>query len=275
VVAGFVDEVMVRLQDPAQLVDLVAPASDPTHERLKRLFAQVYSLPFASLHDVVSVDVDSVEFQRPLFPPKRLAGTWLQTMPNHVQTDVSYEGVDGLTPEWIDLAAYLSVTVILQIDPGEVDSLRVTDLGEFTTIAQFQAKFRFFDVSRFMAEHGFSTADDLKRAFRYLLGEVKLKAPIPFDPSDPANQRRFSLQLAILVRATIDLVLALRDARLAREAVERTLSYRREVNGAEVLTPYAPLLVFAQAAVADTPFSEAQIHDFFARQNILALFITP
>jgi hypothetical protein len=274
-VAGFVDEVMMRLQDPTHLTDLVAPVSDPTHERLKRLFAETYSLPFATLHDVVSVEVDSVEFQRPLFPPKRLAGTWVQTTPTHVHTDVSYEGVDGLTPEWIDLTAYLSVTVILQVDPGEVDSLRISDLGEFTTLAQFQAKFRFFDVARFMTEHGLSTVEELKRAFHYLLGEVRLKTPSLFDPNDPANQHRFSLQLAVLVRATIDLVNALRDARMAREAVERSLSYRREMDGAEVRTPYAPLLVFPQTAVADTPFSEAQIHDFFASQSILALFITP
>jgi hypothetical protein len=274
-VAGFVDEVMVLLQDPAELADLLAPASDPTHQRLKRMFAAAYSLPFATLHDVVDIDVDATEFQRPLFPPKRLAGTWLQTIPTHVHTDVTYEGVDGLTPEWVDLAAYLSVTVVLEVDAGEVESLRISDLGEFTTLAQFEAKFRFFDVAGFMEEHHLNTVDDLKRAFRYLLAEVKLKAPSPFDPNDPANQRRFPLQLAVLVRASIDLVGALRDARLAREAVERALAYRRELDGAEVRTPYAPLLVFPQAAVANTPFTEAQIDDFFASQSIVALFVTP
>ena len=272
---GFVDQMMVKLQDPTQLEDLVVPAADPTHQRLRQLFGEAYALPFATLHDVVSVDVDAVEFQRPLFPPKRLSGTWLQTIPAHTRTDVSYEGLDGLAPEWIDLAARLSVTVVLEVDPGVVESLRISDLGDFSTVAEFQARFRFFDLQRFMDEHDLASVEDLKRAFRYLLGEIQLKDLDQFDPNDPANQRRLPLNLAVLVRSTIDLVQALRDARMAREALERTLSWRRTVDDAEVLTPYAPLLVFPQSAVASTSLTEAQIHDFFASQGILALFVTP
>src|SRR4051812_33169747 len=97
---GFVDDVMVQLADPLQLTELVAPATDPTHERLKQLFAEAYTLPFATLHDVDPVAVDLVEFQRPLFPPTRVTGTWMQKIPSHTQTDFSYEGVDAFVPTW-------------------------------------------------------------------------------------------------------------------------------------------------------------------------------
>jgi hypothetical protein len=33
--------------------------------------------------------------------------------------------------------------------------------------------------------------EELRRAYRYLLTEVKLRPSAEFDPADPANQRRF------------------------------------------------------------------------------------
>ena len=62
-------------------------------------------------------------------PSSRLAGVWSQTSPAYIRTDVSYEGTDGFEPRWIDVMAELSVTVVLEIDPGEVESISLGDLG--------------------------------------------------------------------------------------------------------------------------------------------------
>src|SRR5207344_2135682 len=104
----------------------------------------------ASVHDVINVEVLASEFQRPLFPPRRLAGTWTQTTPSYTRTDVLYEGLDGLVPEWVDLSARLALTVVLEVDVGEVESVLLNDLGAFSTLAEFQAKFRYFDLDAFM-----------------------------------------------------------------------------------------------------------------------------
>jgi hypothetical protein len=272
--SAFVDTVMLELSDPTKLRELVAPAADPTHRRVRQLFATVYALPFAVLHDVVEVDVLDSDFQRPLFPPRRLAGTWTQTTPSYSRTDVLYEGLDGLAPEWVDLSARLALTVVLEVDAGEVESVRLHDLGAFSSLAEFRARFRFFDLDAFMAEHGITTVEELKRAYRYLLGEIKLKAVPQFDPDDPVNQHRFELNLAVLIRDAVDVAGCLRDARLAREAVERTVPYRREVGDTEVQTPYAPVLVLPEAAVAATGSTVGALETFFAAQEVLAVFVT-
>jgi hypothetical protein len=266
---------MLSFSDPAQLRELVDPAADTTHQRVRQLFAAVYALPFAALHDVVSVDVLMSDFQRPLFPRRTLTGTWTQTIPNLARTDLSYEGLTGLPPEWLDLAARLALTVVLQIDPGQVESIMMSDIGEFASLADFEAKFRFFDLAGFMAEHHITTVDELKQAYRYLLGEVKLAAPPAFDPADPANQRRFELNLAILIRDGIDVAACLRDVRLARELAERTVAYQREVGEAEVQAPFAPVVLLPSDAVAATGFTEAALATFFAAQDVLTVFIGP
>jgi hypothetical protein len=271
--SAFVDKVMLDLSDPAKLSELVSPAADTTHTRVRQLFAIVYAMPFATLHDVLTVDVLETDFQRPLFPPRRLAGTWTQTTPSYTRTDVLYEGLDGLVPEWVDVSVRLALTVVLEIDAGEVDSVQLNDLGAFSTLAEFQAKFRYFDLDAFMAEHGITNVEELRSAYRYLLGEVQLKAIPPFNPGDPANQRRFELNLALLIRDAIDVASCLRDARMAREAVERALSYHRDVGEAEVRTPYAPVLILPETAVAATGSSESALETFFAAQQVLAVFI--
>jgi hypothetical protein len=187
---------------------------------------------------------------------------------------VLYEGSDGLAPEWIDLSAMLSTTVVLQVDAGGIQSARVGDIGAFTTLAEFQAKFRYFDLNAFMAEHGITTVEQLKAAYQYMLAEITFKAPPPFNPNDPANTRRFEVHLAMLIRETLDLAAALRGAKLARAAIDQSLAYERHVQEAEVRTAYAPIVIFPAAAVVG-PYTVDGLTKFFANENVLALFVAP
>jgi hypothetical protein len=253
----------------------VAPPSDATYQRVRQLFAAVYALPSAVLHDVTEVEVVTSDFQLPLFPPRRLAGTWTQTAPNHARTDVLYESSDALTPEWLDVATQLAVTVVLEVDSGEIETLQVADIGDFTTLGEFEAKFRYFDLAAFMAEHQITTVDELKRAYRYLLGQIRLRKPGTFDPGDAAHRRRFELNIAVLIRDGIDVTGCLRDTRLAREVAERSLPYRRTVDHADVRTPYAPLLILPADAVPGTGFTVDDLTEFFAGQDVLAVFLNP
>jgi hypothetical protein len=125
--SAFVDKVMLDLSDPAKLSELVSPAADTTHARVRQLFAIIYAMPFATLHDVLTVDVLETDFQRPLFPPGRLAGTWTQTAPSYTRSDVLDEGLDGLVPEWVDVSPRLAPTVALEVEAGEVESIQLND----------------------------------------------------------------------------------------------------------------------------------------------------
>ena len=273
--SAFVDTVMLGLSDPDRLREVVAPAADTTNDRIRQLFAAVYALPAAVLHDVVEVDVVASDFQLPLFAPRRLAGTWTQTTPSPVRTDVLYEGADARAPHWLDVVAQLALTVVLEVDTGEIASLQLDDMGDFDTLADFREKFRYFDLDAFLAEHDITDVAGLKRAYRYLLGRIQLRQPGTFDPADPAHRHRFELNVAVLIRDTVDVAACLRDARLVREVAARTLPYRRTVGDAEVRTPYAPLLVLPANAVGATGFTPDDLSRFFAGQDVLVVFLTP
>lgn len=269
----FVDKTLLQMSDSSQLSTLLAPASDTQRITLKRLFSAVYELPFATLDSVKSFTVDATEFARPLFPPTRRTGTWVQTAPTQARTEVEYEE-SAVAPEWVDCLADLTLTVVLDADDGAVDSLTLHAIENFTSVAEFKAHFAFFDVDAFMAEHDLHTAEDLKEAFDYFVGALKLKTPPPFDPNSPASEHRFPLRVAFLIRDTIDMAASLRDAKGATAYVQRAVAYRRESGAAEVRTPYAVALVFPVNALPPG-VNATQLTQFFAGERITVLFREP
>jgi hypothetical protein len=272
----FVDQLLLQFSDPAQLAQLLAPAADTTHQRTRALLSAMYDFPDSStIHEVQSVDVRAIEVQRPLLPPGYTRGTWTQTIPSHTRTDVVYETKDGLEPVWLDVSAEVSLVLVLEMDPGQVESITTRALADFNTLDEFRDQFRFIDLDAFMAEHDITTVEELRERYHYLLTEVRLRAPGPFDPNDPANAQRYTLNVAILIRETIDVQAALRDAKLARLALEDGLTYRHEVDTVEVRTPYAPVVVFPEGAFGGLPFDADAVRNVMAAEGVLALFVTP
>lgn len=272
----FVDATLLRLADPAALKELVFPAGDAGHTRIRALFAEVFDLPYATVQDVLAVEVSAVRCEVPLFASSAIVGNWTRTLPSSCRTEVQYEASSGTASGWIDVTADLAVTVVLAIDPGEIESMSFGGIGDFATLDEFRAKFRYFDLDAFMAAHGLRTVEDLRRAFQYLRGEIRL-SPVPaFDPADPANQRRYVLRLAVLVREEADAAAVLRDVRSILATAERTVSYRRDVDDtAEAHAPWAPLVVFPSTAVTGGGPTADQLTQFFASQRVLAIFQTP
>jgi hypothetical protein len=271
----FTDQLLLQLSDPAQLAQTLAPASDPTHARVRALLSAAYELPHARLHEVLSVEARQIEAQRLISLSSRTVGTWTQTTPSYTRTDIFYERPAEQPPLWIDLAAELALTVVLESDPGEIESIVTQPVANFTTLDEFRAHFEFIDLDAFMAEHRISSVEELRERFSYLRTEIRLRALAAFNPDDPANQRRYRLNLAILIRETIDVLAALRAAKQLRAAIERTLVAAPAQGEAELRTPYAPLLIFPEAALAGLPHTAAELRAFFARENVLALFLTP
>jgi hypothetical protein len=270
----FVDQQLLRLSQPAQLIALVDPPGDVNHARVRALLGAGYSMEFATIHGVSNVQLRHAEFQRPLFPPRRTSGTWTQTSPSYTRADLALERCELTDAVWVDLAAELGLTLLLEIDLGEVESILVNEISGFSTIDEFRNRFRFLDLDAFMAEHRITTVEELREAFQYLRAEIRMRVPGAFNPNDPANQHSYELRLALLVRdAPLDVASALRDAKLARTAAERSLVLRPEVDGGEVRTPYAPVLLFPVTAVPGPPLTQAALEAFFAAEGVLALFI--
>lgn len=274
--SGFVDKLLLQLSNPEQFSQLLAPDADTNHTRLITLLRGVYNFEFASIHDVVGpVQVNQIEVQRLLLTTHRIQGTWAQTIPNYTHTDVFYESSGKLEPIWLDIFATVNLKLLLEIDPGKVESITVQAIEKFNTIDEFKAHFAFADLEAFIDEHGITTVEELKKHGRYLLTEIRLKEPPVFDPRDIHNQYSYSFNVAIFIRDTIDVAATLRDIKLARAVVERVQAYHREFNGNEVLAPYAPIIIFPQEALTGSPFNADVLQKFFKNQNILSLFLTP
>lgn len=271
----YVDQLLLQLSNPAQLIQLLDPPGDANHTYLRALLTTMYDLEFVTIHDVRNVQVLRAESERLLLTTHLTQGTLTQTIPSYTRTDVIYDGSDKLEPLWFDLEVEIGLTLLLEVDAGEVESIVTHAIEDFKTLAEFQAHFLFFDLNAFMAEHGLTTVDELKEYGQYLLAEIQLKQPPVFDPNDPANLHRYSLNLAVFLRDTLDVAGTLHDVKLARIVTERTQSYRKEFEGNEILLPYAPIVIFPEAALTGLPFNATALQTFFATEGVLALFLTP
>src|SRR4051812_33504656 len=121
--SAFVDEHMVRLRDPAQLAELVDPPGDAAHARVRALLAAMYTMDFATVRGGSAVRVRHGEFQRPVFLTQRPTGTWFQTPPAYPRTELAIGRHDLLAPLWVDLTAEIDLSLLLEIDGGEVESV--------------------------------------------------------------------------------------------------------------------------------------------------------
>jgi hypothetical protein len=271
----FVDRVVLQLSDPARLLQVLTPAGDTAPTRIRRLVDAVYAFPFATLHDVLAVTVSRVEAEHPFFPPQRVNGTWTQTIPSHRLTDVAYERTSALQALWVDLAAELQMKLVLEVDAGEITSVLTHEVTDFNTLDEFRARFPFLDVNGLLARYNITTVEELRAHYHFLLSEIRLHPPGPFDPTDPANQFPFSLRVAALVRDDLDVRGALREAKQLRAALEQTTAYRRDLGPAEARTPFAPLVILPEAALAGLPFTAETLSALFGAEGILVLFLTP
>jgi hypothetical protein len=272
-VSEFVDRMLVGLGNTAALTRLLDPPGDPGHDRVRALIDAAYDAPFARIHAVRRMQARSIEVARPLFPLREHHGSWTISTPAHTRADVQWQTVDRSTALWVDLAAELTVTLVLEVDSGEVESVLVRQIGAFASLEEFRAQFRMLDLDAFMAKHGIATLEDLREHYRYLLAEIRLRTPPPFDPADPANEVSYDLAAAILIRESLDVREALRAAKLARALLGRTTVRRAPTDdGAlEPRFPSVPVVVFPRPALGASSLTEDGIRSLFAGEGVVAI----
>ncbi len=232
----FVDRLLLQLSDPAQLRQLLAPADDTGHTRLLALLNTMYRLDFATIHDVQDVTVQQIESQRLFLTTHQTRGVWRQTTPSNQYTDVAYEGASQLEPIWLDIAAQVQVKLLIEVDSGAVESIDTHQLDHIT---------------------------------------IQLKQAAPFDPQDPANVQSYPLRVALFIRETLDVAAALHDVKLARTVIEQASVYQKELESGERVSLYAPIVIFPPDALQGLPFNADALRAFFARENVLVVFMTP
>jgi hypothetical protein len=272
--ATFRDRVLLELSDAGQLAGLLLPAGDTTGSRVRTMLGASYDLTSARIDSVRSVAVTSVVLERPLFPVGRQTGGWQQTVPTFTRTDLSLDVPAPADPVWVDLLAQLSVTVVTEVDPGGAESVLAKGFDEFTTLDEFRARFVFIDLDEFMARHHITTVEELRDAFDYIVTEVRLRTPPPFDPADPANTHILAVTLAAAVVDPLDLAEGLRTVRLIQAATKDLTGPKPASVPAEPVAAYATAAVFATAALGAAGLTAAEVEQLYAQQGVVSLFLT-
>ena len=269
---AFRDRALLALSDPATLAALLAPADGSGAERIRTMLAATYDLSAARVDSVGAVRVRTVALQRPLFPTGRHDGAWTQLVPSYARTELSLTVPAPAEPVWIDLLAGIEVTLVSEMDPGGVESLVSKGFDDFSTLDEFRARFAYFDLDAFLAEHGISTVEQLRDAFDYVVTEIRLRTPGVFDPADPANTHTLPVSLAVVIVDPVDLTAGLRATRLIREAA-------RGLNGkpppglpVEVTEAYATAVVVAPESLPDG-LGAADVERLWAADGVIGLFL--
>ncbi|SDD71715.1 hypothetical protein [Rhodococcus tukisamuensis] len=125
-----------------------------------------------------------------------------------------------------------------------------------------------------MAAHHLSTVEDLRDAFDYLVAEIRLRQPPPFDPNDPANVHTLHVTLAMIAIDPLDLTESLRAARLVSRAAQGIVAKPPTSIPVEVIAPYSIAVIFSQAALTGSGFTAAMVRDLFAQVGVMTLFFS-
>lgn len=203
--SAFGDRALLALSDPVALGALLSPTGGSGDQRVRTMLASVYDLSAVRLDTITDARVREIALQRPLFPTGRQDGAWSQLVPSYTRTELTLTVPEPTRPVWIDLRAAIDVTLVAEIDPAGAESVVTRAFDDFATFDEFRARFTFFDLDAFLAEHGISTVEELKDAFDYVVAEIQLRTPPPFDPDDPANTHTLPVTLAAVVVDPFDL----------------------------------------------------------------------
>jgi hypothetical protein len=271
--ATFRDRVLLELSDAAQLGALLLPAGDTAGSRVRTMLAASYDLSAARVDSVGEVTVGSVTLEQPLFLSGHRTGGWQQTVPSFSRIDFTLDVPDPATPVWVDLLAGLTVTLVAELDPAGAQSVLAKGFDNFTTLDEFRARFTFIDLDSFMARHHITTVEELHEAFDYVVTEVQLRTPPPFNPTDPVNTHSVPVTLAAAAIDPFDLAEGLRRARLVQQAAKDLTGSTPAGFPADPIAAYAPAAVFSTAALADAGLTAAQVEQLYAAQGVVSLFL--
>jgi len=266
----FGDRALRELSDPAALRALFA--GEPGDTRVRTMLAAAYDLSAARIDQISDVQVRSVGLERPLFPVGRQDGAWSQLVPSYTRTELTLSVPAPADPLWIDLLARIDVTVVTEVDPSGAEAVLSKGFDSFTTLDEFRARFAFFDLDAFLAEHHISTVEELRDAFDYVVTEIQLRKPTRFDPSDPANTHTLPVTLAAVIVDPFDLTAGLRATRLVREAAKGLTGPAPPGLPIEVSEAYATAVVAAADGLPGG-LTAAQAEQFYGKEGVVSLFV--
>jgi hypothetical protein len=271
--ASFRDRVLLELSDATRLAAVLLPAADAAGARIQTMLAATYDLSATRIDQVRGVTAQAVELEHPLFPVGRQTGGWSQTVPSFSRTDLTLDVPAPANPVWVDLLAHLTVTVAAEVDPGGAEAVLAKGFDTFRTLDEFRARFAFIDLDEFMARRHITTVEELREAFDYVVTEIRLRKPGPFDPADPAGTHTLPVTLAAVVVDPFSLADGLRAARLVQDAAKELTGPTPAAIPAEPIAAYATAVVMSAAALGAAGLDATDVEQLYAAQGVVSLVL--
>ncbi|HZY84958.1 MAG TPA: hypothetical protein VFE78_09010 [Gemmataceae bacterium] len=250
------------------------------------LFNLVYAPQDIQVQQLTLGAVRRKEFQRPVFETVHTRGVDEQIVPTTSRTKIDRARSRAGRLAWVDvyLDVLLAASVASLASPiDHITSGSLLDkLGPVASLDDLRAKLGALYapsvVDAYFRQLRITTLDDfLSRPSLFL--QFVYQAPPPYNPGDPAAAQEYPLNVCVQVREDVLVREALQAAKLCRNVLVNEGGFVDFAGGADVITPYAFVVVFPDGAVTDpTPLGisaaqfKAEVQALFAAEHMLAFF---
>ncbi len=272
---GFIDQALLQLHEGAALTTLLKGPGPAPYPHLERLIASVYSSEGATLHSVTDVTVASTTPALLVAGRDRIVGSIVTTQPGYVVNDLRADLTRSGAGPWADLMASVDLHAVVATDSGGVASAVTKAIENITSLDDFASRFRYLDLPAYLAAHRITTVEQLRESAEYILAEVRLRPPPPFDPADPAHLHSVRIELAVVLMDSLDLTAGLRAAHLLRLAGAQGTPGSPDPVLGPAGAPFAVAVVFPASALGPNQPGPAAVDALYARTNVLPLFANP
>lgn len=279
--SGFADQLLLRFLDNNFVRDLLTNKLS-----LADLFTTTYETETIDVRQLDLASVQRKEFVLPAFETIRTSGTDERIIPTSERVKVDRTQPRRGRIAWIDV--FLNVLLATKVESKKMPIESITTqslldkIGGASSIAELKTKLGALYppsvVDAFFKKIKITSVDDFK-SHPTLFLEFAYKAPPPFDPADPANARDFQLNVCLQFQPELKVNEALQTAKLSRSILENEYDSVSNLDGVEVNTPFAFVVIFADATVVDGAIPgltvaqiKAGIKDLFKGEHMLAHF---
>ena len=252
---------------------------------LQNLFSQVYQSESIEVREL-GIGAVRRQFQVPAWETLQFHGVDERIVPSTERTRH-----DGRWPrrgrlEWIDIFLEVSVAAKVAALAAPIEKITSQDLsqklGNVASIADMKAALSNIYspsiVDAFFERFRIESIDDFRKQPMLFL-EFVYKAPPDFDPNSPASSQTYPLNVCVQIRETFAAREALQSAKVCRLILEKEQDHVTSVAGANVITPYAFVVVFPGASVVDGAIPgmdantvKASALTLFKAENMFCLF---
>jgi hypothetical protein len=279
--SGFADQLLLRFLEANFVEDLLT-----NQLGLAALFDTTYEVETVDLRELALAGVQRKEFAVPAFETIRTSGIDERIVPNteRVKVDRAQPRYGRLS--WVDV--FLDVLLATKVESKAMPIERITaeslldKLGGVSSMTDLRNKLAALYspnvVDAFFKKLRITSVDDFTRRPTLFL-EFVYKAPPQFDPNDPANARRFGVNVCVQFQAELKISEALQAAKLCRSILENEHESMSTFDDGDIETPFVFVVIFANSVVVDNAVPnltaaqiKANIKDLFKSERMLAHF---